>query len=348
VNISSIPRRLGAALVLLASVAPLAGCYELQAVGGHVSLLSKREPIAAVIADPATPPATRTQLEAVSAIRDFASRDLGLPDNDSYRSYADIGRSSVVWNVFAAPEFSVEPRLWCYPVVGCVAYRGYFAERAARDFARRLRTQGYDVVVRGAAAYSTLGIFDDPVLSTMLGWSEADLAGIVFHELTHQLLYVRGDASFNEALATLIEEEGVHRWLLAQGREHDYANYRERQQRYAQVTGILLDSRRDLQALYSSGVDPATMRQGKREIIERLRGTYQGLRAGWAGDSGFDAWFDAGLNNAELASIATYESCIPGLRRELDALHGDLPAFFRRMRELAKMPAARRDALICS
>ncbi|MFI4914812.1 MAG: aminopeptidase [Steroidobacterales bacterium] len=346
-NINSIPRRLGAVIVVLGSIMPVAGCYEWQAISGQISLLRKREPIAAILANPATPPPVRSQLQAVSAIRDFASRELGLPDNGSYRGYADIERSYVVWNVFAAPEFSVEPKRWCYPVVGCVAYRGYFAERDARRLAARLSAAGDDVAVRGASAYSTLGTFDDPVLSTMLGWSDIDLAGIIFHELTHQLLYVPGDASFNEALATLVEGEGVRRWLRAQHREHDLAGYEARQQRYAQVSGILLDSRRELRALYASGADRETMRQGKREILDSLRRDYRRLRAGWPGDAGFDAWFDADLNNAQLVSVATYQSCLPGLARELAALHGDLPAFYRRAQTLAKLPAVRRDALVC-
>ncbi|MFI4890575.1 MAG: aminopeptidase [Steroidobacterales bacterium] len=347
-NINSIPRRLGAVIAVLGLAVPIGGCYELQAIGGQISLLRKRESIAAVIANPATPAPVRAQLQAVSSIREFASRELGLPDNGSYRSYADIGRSYVVWNVFAAPEFSVEPRRWCYPVVGCVAYRGYFAERDARRIAGRLREAGYDVAVGGASAYSTLGTFDDPVLNTMLGWSDVDLAGIIFHELTHQLLYVADDASFNEALATLVEQEGVRRWLLALGRERDFASFTSRQQRYAQVTRILRDGRADLQALYASGADRAAMRDQKRLVFENLRREYQRLRAGWPGDAGFDAWFDAGLNNAQLASVATYQGCLPGLAGELAVLHGDLPAFYKRVKVLAQMPAAQRDALICN
>lgn len=346
-NINSIPRRLGAVIAVLATAVPVSGCYEMQAINGQIALLRKRESIAAVVANPATPPQVRAQLQAVSSMRDFASRELGLPDNGSYRSYADIGRSDVVWNVFAAPEFSVEPRRWCYPVVGCVAYRGYFAENDARRFAGQLHAAGYDVAVRGAAAYSTLGHFDDPVLSTMLGWSDVDLAGIMFHELTHQMLYVRDDASFNEALATLVEEEGVRRWLLAQGRERELAGYLARQQRYAQVTAALLASRSELRGLYASGVGRAEMRAGKERVFSDLQREYQRLRAGWAGSGEFDAWFGSGLNNAQLVSVATYQGCLPGLERTLAELHGDLPAFYRRVRVLAKMPPARRDALLC-
>jgi len=347
VDINSIPRRLGAAVLILMILVPISGCYELQAVGGQLSLLWKREPIAALIANPATPQTLRSQLEAVSEIRDFASRELGLPDNGSYRGYADIGRSNVVWNVFAAPELSVQPRRWCYPIVGCVAYRGYFAERSARSYALQLRAEGYDVVVRGATAYSTLGVFNDPVLNTMVGWSDIDLAAIIFHELTHQLLYVRDDASFNEALATLVEEEGVRRWLLAHGRDKDLALYTARQARYALVIGMLLDARHELETVYSGGSGREAMLEQKAAVFDELRRKYRELSAGWAGAKGYDAWFNGTLNNADLVSVATYQACLPGLYRELAALNGDLPALYRRATILAKMPAADRDALVC-
>lgn len=347
-DIISIRLRLCAALGVLAVALPLGGCYGLQAASGQAALLWKRRPIAAVLADPATPPAMRAQLAAVAGIRDYASRELGLPDNGSYRGYADVGASYIVWNVFAAPEFSIEPRRWCFPVIGCVAYRGYFAQQDANAFAARLRARGLDVAVRGEAAYSTLGFFDDPVLSTMLGWSDADLAGIIFHELTHQVVYVAGDASFSEALATLVEQEGVRRWLSALGRFHDLEKYMQRQQRQAAVTAILLRARSDLQAVYASGVDPAAMRANKRAVFEQLRAEYLARRAGWPPSAGLDAWFDAGLNNAQLVPVATYETCLPGLARELATLHGDLQAFYRRARALADLPAAQRAAIVCS
>ncbi len=191
-NISSLTAalRLGAVLALVAVSS--GGCYWLQSAQGQFALMSKREPISRVIDRPSTPAALRTQLEAVTDIRDFASRELGLPDNGSYRSYADVGRPYVVWNVVAAPEFSVDPKKWCYPFVGCVAYRGYFVEERARRFAAGLRGEGWDAAVGGVAAYSTLGHFNDPILNTMVGWDDVELASIVFHELTHQLLYVPG------------------------------------------------------------------------------------------------------------------------------------------------------------
>ena len=203
-NISSITARARAAVGVALIALSGAGCYLLQSVQGQLALMSKREPINRVIDKPSTPPALRAQLETIAAIRDFASRELGLPDNGSYRSYADLGRPYVVWNVVAAPEFSVDAKQWCYPIVGCVAYRGYFVERKARRFAQALRGRGFDVTVGGVAAYSTLGHFNDPVLNTMMGWNDVELAAIIFHELTHQLLYVPNDSSFNEALATTI------------------------------------------------------------------------------------------------------------------------------------------------
>ena len=259
-NLNSIRATIRAAAAVALIAVSSVGCYLLQSVRGQLSLMSKREPISAVIDKPSTPAALRVQLEAVTAIRDFASHDLGLPDNGSYRAYADVGRPYVVWNVVAAPEFSVDPKLWCYPIVGCVAYRGYFAEAGARRFAAGLRTDGLDVVVGGVAAYSTLGHFDDPILNTMMEWDDVELAAIIFHELTHQLLYVANDASFNEAFATTVEEEGVRRWLERQTRN-----------RYTE----LAQSRHELERLSSRLVDAQEeeRRSISREAIAPRSGT---------------------------------------------------------------------------
>ena len=323
------------------------GCYLLESAQGQLALMSKREPIARVIDRPTTSPVLRARLEEVTSIRNFASHELGLPDNGSYRSYADVGRRYVVWNVVAAPEFSVEPKEWCFPVVGCVAYRGYFVESRARAFAAGWKAQDFDVSVEGVAAYSTLGHFNDPILNTMMGWDDIELAAIVFHELTHQLLYLSGDASFNEALATTVEEEGVRRWLLAQGREADLERHREEQAHYLAVIDLLRQTRADLQVLYASGTDVESMRERKSAIIGALRDSYGRLRVQWGGHAPFDAWFAGEINNARLASIATYYDCVPGFERELAAAHGDLGAFFRRVRELGKLDQVTRDAAVC-
>jgi predicted aminopeptidase len=309
--------------------------------------MSRREPITRVLDRPSTSSALRTQLQSVTVIRDFASRELGLPDNGSYRSYADVGRPYVVWNVVAAPEFSVDPKQWCYPVVGCVAYRGYFSEARARRFAARLRGEDLDVMVGGVAAYSTLGHFNDPVLNTMMSWNDVELAAIIFHELTHQLLYVPNDSSFNEALATTIEEEGVRRWLKAQGREADLARHAVQQAHYLKVVDLLSSTRAQLRAIYASGLAAPALRERKRAEFDSLRSSFALLKAGWGGHAPFETWFAEDLNNAQLASIATYFTCVPGFERELDAVGGDLPAFYARVRKIAKLDQKTRDAIVC-
>ena len=343
---SNVPRiRTAAVLGLISSLT--AGCYLLESAQGQLSLMSRREPIARVIERPSTPAALRSQLEEVRSIRDFASRQLGLPDNGSYRSYADVGRPYVVWNVVAAPEFSVDAKEWCFPVVGCVAYRGYFAERKADAFAAKLRQQNFDVMVGGVSAYSTLGHFDDPILNTMVGWNDVELAAIVFHELTHQMLYVAGDASFNEALATTVEEEGVRRWLLAQHRDADLAKHLLEQRRYLQVIELLRRTRSRLEGLYASGLDVSQMRKRKAEEFSALRAAYSRLTAPWSGHAPFETWFQEHLNNAHLASVATYYDCVPGFERLLADADGDLNAFYRRVRDLAKLDQTARDAAVC-
>jgi predicted aminopeptidase len=352
VNINSIAVTIRAAAAIAFIAALSGGCYLLQSAEGQLSLMSKRESIDSVIDAQATPEKLRTQLRSVTAIRNFASHDLGLPDNGSYRKYADIGRPYVVWNVVAAPEFSIEPKRWCFPIVGCVAYRGYFVEGRARRFAAKLHARGFDVVVGGVAAYSTLGHFDDPILSTMVSWNDVELASIIFHELTHQLLYVSNDAAFNEALATTVEEEGVKRWLEAQGRGKDLAQHLIEQRRYLEVIALMNTTREQLRTLYSSGLPPPLMRERKREAFESLRDAYAALRQQWGGRGPFDAWFAQDgfaqdINNAHLASIATYFACVPGFERELKAVGGNLPAFYRRVRELAKLDQEQRDLLVC-
>lgn len=336
-----------AALALLLATLPLGGCYVLHAAAGQMDLNARRVPVAKVVADPATPPAVRTQLELATRIRDYASRELGLPDNASYRSYADIGRPYVVWNVFATPELSVEPKTWCFPIAGCVAYRGYFAEAKARKFARRLRREGYDVFVGGVPAYSTLGHFADPLLSTMVGWSETYLAGIVFHELAHQVAYVPGDTAFNEAFATVVENEGVRRWLAAQGREAALAEARRRQANYFAVAEIVAAARARLRTVYAGTWPDARKRELKAAELERLRADYARLQRE-RGVAGYDWLFGPELDNASLLAVATYHECVPGLEARLAATGGDLPAFYADVRELAQLTRAERRAKVCA
>ena len=323
------------------------GCYLLESAQGQASVLSKRQPINRVITAPSTPPALRRELEEVTAIRAFASRELGLPNNGSYRSYADVGRPYVVWTVVAAPEFSVNAKLWCYPIIGCVAYRGYFVEGRAQRFARRLRALGLDVSLGGVAAYSILGHFNDPILNTMVGWGDIELASIIFHELTHQMIYIKGDADFNEALAVTMQEEGVRRWLTAQGRIADLTRHELRQRHELQVIQLLSHTRDTLRTLYASGLSAPQMRERKQEILTAVQGSYEALTAEWEERVPFESWFPHGINNAYLASLATYYDCVSGFQHELQEAGGDLSVFYQRVRALARLPRLERDAAVC-
>ena len=340
------PAALKPLAALLASL-PLAGCYLLQAAAGQLDLEARRVPLERVIAAPGTAPALRAQLTLVRRAREFATRELGLPDNGSYRAYADVGRPYVVWNVFATPEFSIEPRTWCFPIAGCIAYRGYFAEARARRFAHRLEVRGFDVLVGGVPAYSTLGHFADPVLNTMLRSSDDELVAIIFHELAHQQLYVRDDSAFNEAFATVVEGEGLRRWLAAEGRSAALAEFHGRQARYAEVAALVGETRERLRLLYAEPLPPTLMRERKVSEFARLRAAYEERRARW-GAAGFEGLFGAGMNNASLLAVATYQECVPGLEQRLAAAGGDLARFYAAAGALARLAPAARRAAACA
>lgn len=339
--------RLARMLLIAAASLSISGCYFIQAATGQMELTTKRQPIAKLLSDERTPEKLRSRLEYVSAARTFASQELGLPDNDSYRSYADLGRPYVVWNVFATDEFSVEPRRWCFPIAGCVVYRGYFDQDNAQAYARRLRLKGMDTAVGGVAAYSTLGHFKDPVLNTMLGWSDVQLAATLFHELAHQVVYVPGDSEFNEAFATVVEEAGLQRWLASRGRLEDLNTWNDQRQRNAQFVGLLLQTRERLSALYRSDVSDEEKRARKQYEFGVLKLQYSELKEKWNGYRGYDAWFSRTLNNAHLVSAATYYGCVPGLRELLQSVDGDLPAFYEKARALAKETREARSAAVC-
>ena len=340
-------------MLLLATFTALPGCgagYLLQAARGEREVLARRRPIEVVVADPATSPAVRDTLKEVGAARDFASRELGLPDNRSYRLYADLGRPYVVWNVVAAPEFSTTPRQWCFLVAGCVEYRGYFKQSAAREYAAGLAARGDDTVVEGVPAYSTLGHFADPVLNTMLGYGPRELAAMIFHELAHQLLYVAGDSRFNEAFATAVEEEGLRRWLAARGEPQQMRLHEQRQAQERKFAALLRAAREDLQALYAQPLAVEPMRERKRARLARLADDIRSLDRHPDNTSGpgvYDAWLAEGLNNARLAAVATYEDCVPGFQQLLAREGGDLRRFYTAARTLSKLSASERDASVC-
>jgi predicted aminopeptidase len=332
-------------LLLALACLPLSACYVLESAQGQLELNARRVPIAKLLARPSTPPRLRAWLELATRIRDFASRDLGLPDNGSYRSYADVGRRYVVWNVFAAPEFSTAPKTWCFPIAGCVGYRGYFSEARTQRFARGLEARGFDVAIGGVAAYSTLGHFNDPVLNTMLDWDEAQLAALLFHELAHQRLYAKNDTEFNEAFATVVEDEGVRRWLAVQGQATALAAFQGREARYAEIAALMAGTRARLALLYVRPLPVAEKRALKAEELERLRSAFRDRRARIG--SGYDWMFGAELNNAMLASVAEYQDCAPGLAALLESVGGDLPRFYAAAKALAKRPRSERHAAVC-
>jgi predicted aminopeptidase len=327
----------------------LSGCgtlYLAQAANGQMHVLRARRPIDKVVADPSTPPELRARLLDVRAARDFAVSELHLPDNRSYRTYADIKRPFVVWNVVAAPEFSVEPKHWCFPVAGCVAYRGYFKEKKARAFAADLARRGYDVTVGGVPAYSTLGKFADPILSSMMRYGDTELAGIIFHELAHQLLYVKNDSEFNEAFATTVEDEGLERWLKSIGHSDLMQQFLEENARERAFIELFARTRERLAPLYASGIPQPEMRQKKAVVFADLTEQARELQRK-QGDRYYEPWLKEGLNNAHLASIATYYQCVPGFQRLLAEQGGDLVKFYAAARALAKQPRAVRHAQLC-
>jgi predicted aminopeptidase len=336
-------------VALLLAAGLVAGCGELryyaQSIQGHLDVMSKRQPIVGLLESPETPEELRHKLERVVLIREFAHRELQLPDNDSYRSYADVGRRFVVWNVVAAPEFSLQPRQWCFPVAGCVSYRGYFSEERARAYAERLHEQGYDVYVGGVQAYSTLGWFDDPLLNTMLARSEADLAGVIFHELAHQQLYIQDDTIFNESFAVAVEREGVRRWLAQHGAPGAVQHYLAAKQRQDEFVALVLGARERLETLYRSELPEEAMRREKARAFEQLVRDYAALRdARWGGNRQYDGWFARDLNNARLATIAAYYKYVPAFEQLIEESGGDLGRFYAAARGIGELPRPRRRA----
>jgi predicted aminopeptidase len=295
-------------LGLAATLAACAGpAYYTQAISGHFSLLRSQENISDILARDDTDPALAVKLEQALEIRRFAEDELGLPGNRSYTRYAATGREAVAWNVVAAPEFSLEPKKWCFAVSGCVPYRGYFEKAAAQRFAGRLEESGYDVAVSPAVAYSTLGWFDDPLLDTMLEYSEEQTAAFIFHELAHQQLYVRGDTAFNESYAMFIEEMGVELWLAGTGRADRLPEWRRQRSAALQFNALLRSARARLAEEYRSGRDDAEMRQNKAALFDELKVAYRALVDGpWLGQNRFGSWFRSEPNNARLALVTSY------------------------------------------
>lgn len=331
-------------LLLMMLVAGLSGCYYMQAATGQWQVLRKREPISELIAADDTPEELAERLRLVQSARQFSIDSLALPDNKSYQSYADIEREFVVWNVFAAPEFSLQPKQWCFPVAGCVSYRGYFSHEAAVRESERLARRGYDVAVGGVSAYSTLGNFDDPVLSSMMRWDDIQLVAVLFHELAHQVLYIKGDSAFNESFATAVEEFGVQRWLQSNRQEDDFAVYLERRELQQELMMLVAAARDDLRAHYSASVGDDEKRRLKEARLQRLS-TDVGEVLSAAGRDGA-SWLSGELNNARLVSMTLYEGRLPSFRALLSRCAEDIRCFYTKATELSKLEKSSRDSAL--
>lgn len=332
---------------LIGLLSLLSGCanfsYYWQSARGQFDIWGRERDITQLIDDPATPKVLKQKLVRVSRMRDFATHDLGLPDNASYRRYADVKRKYVVWNVFSAPEFSTKPVRWCFLIVGCVGYRGFFAKQDADAFAAKLEAEGYDVFVGGVPAYSTLGWFADPVLNTFIHYPDPGIARLIFHELAHQLVFVRDDTEFNESFAVAVEREGVRRWLEQQGSESDRLVY-ERMRIHRQGFVRLFERYRErLDALYDSGLAPQAMRERKERLFDEMLEDYGRLKTTWGGFEGYDPWFAQRPNNALLASVAIYTGLVPAFQALLDREGGNLPRFYAAVKELAQVDKRERD-----
>ena len=345
--------RSAAVVLLLAALGTaLVGCsslgYYAQSVGGHLDLMRRARPVDEWLTDPATPAPLRERLELSQRMRDFAVRELHLPDNRSYRSYADLGRNAVVWNVAAAPELSLTLKTWCYPMMGCVGYRGYFDRAEADALAETLKAEGLDVNVYGVPAYSTLGwtnwLGGDPLLNTFIRWPEIELARLIFHELGHQVAYASDDTTFNESFATAVERLGSQRW-----RDHRHLGDAEDaafDQRRHDFRALGLRTRAALDALYRSNASEADKRAGKARILADMRAELTQLKTSrWNGYSGYDNWAER-ANNATLGVQAAYDELVPDFERLFDAQGRDFPRFYAEAKRLAALPKPERRATL--
>lgn len=346
-----VPLVVGLATVLALGACSTAGYY-VQAVGGHLEIVRRARPVADWVADAQTPAALRERLRLSQRMRDFAVTELKLPDNHSYRNYADLQRPAAVWNVVAAPELSLTLKTWCFPLMGCVGYRGYFSREGADALAAELRAQGLEENVYGVPAYSTLGKTDwlggDPLLNTFIQGPEGELARLIFHELAHQVAYAGDDTTFNESFATAVERIGSRRWLQRFGSNAAQAEAQVVEQRRRDFRALVHHARDALSELYASALDDATKRDRKAVLLATLRSDYAALKAGpWGGYAGYDGWF-ARANNATLGVQAAYDELVADFERLFDASDGDFNRFYAQVKALAALPKDARRAKLAA
>lgn len=323
-----------AAALMLSSCSSLS--YYSQAAQGQLELLTDSRPIDDWLADPATNTRLRHRLEAARQIRRYAIQELGLPDNGSYTNFTNLKRPYVLWNVVATPELSLKPMQWCFPVAGCVNYRGYYSKREAQAYAKQLRSQGHDVEVGGVSAYSTLGWFSDPLISTFINYPDAELARLIFHELAHQVVYVPGDSKFNESFASAVEQAGVEGWLERFGNPAMVEAFERYTMRKKDFMALLVRYRGELERTYASAMSRDEKRATKTRLFIALKDDYQVLKANWGGYSGYDRFFAEPLSNAHLASIATYNDFVPAFRALLRK-ERSWNAFYKSVNQLARL-----------
>ena len=356
-RISKLLRRRKSLLVLSLAivVTAVSGCQTIgfyaQAAKGQYQIFAHQQLIDKLLADPRTPAPLRRQLELIEQLRAFAKDQLKLPVDGNYRKYVDVHRPYVVWNVQAAPQFSLQPRTWWYPLVGSLEYRGYFSERGARKYAARIVKKGDDVYVDGVEAYSTLGWFKDPILNTFMDRNEPELAEVIFHELGHRRVFARGDTDFNEAYATTVGQEGARRWLRFSGKTNLLEKYAVALKRNDQFVHLIMSTREQLEKVYGDTLDkdgkvqaakipplpPARLKEAKQRVFTALRSQYEQLKISWGGYSGYDDWFAHELNNAQLNTIANYYDFLPAFQRLLELNGGDMEKFYQEVERLSKM-----------
>lgn len=334
--------------IVISSTACTHLAYYAQATHGQLSVMRSAKPIDTWLSDPAVSADLKYRLARTREIRQFASRELGLPDNGSYTRYADLKRPFVVWNVVATPELSMKPVQWCFPVAGCVDYRGYYDKQNAQRFGDELRAEGYEVRVAGVPTYSTLGWFDDPVLSTFIAYPEAEVARMVFHELAHQVAYAPGDTPFNEAFATTVEGIGVQRWLDANANEETRERYQQFRERKQDFIKLLSTYRLKLEDVFAHEISDSDKRKQKAALIASLQQDYQKIKQNkWQGFAGYDQWFNEPITNAHFVSVATYEELVPAFK-SLFAQSGNLPKFYAEVKALAKQDKAKRRQILAT
>ncbi len=339
-------------LVALLAVQCLTGCstirYYSESVAGQWQVMTQRQEIDQLLKNGTTPSQLRDKLQLATALRQFAITELGLPDNGSYQHYVDIQRPFVVWNVFATPELSLEPHISCFPFAGCLAYRGFFSKQSADAYARDLESQAMDTFVGGVSAYSTLGWFRDPILSSMLNWSDNRLAEVIFHELAHQKLYVEDDTDFNEAYAMVVGSYGVQRWLQQQADQSLSREYAVEQMRNRAFVSLILDFRQQLDALFSSQLNDDQKLAEKKRLYADLQAAYERLKESWQGYSGYDQWMHTGLNNAKLLSVSTYESLTDAFKALMGLCEDELACYYRETSKLGQIAKPERHDCLLS